>query len=175
MGQSFLLRFQEAQVFPDQAVGSAGMQTGTKIQGEQPDRAAYSEYDAMTNPRRDMETATGVPSERPDHSAAGEACSALPARGATDTLTLTYVGDEAPRNDDLRRHSATVLPVTTETKTAIRGERPDRAASGESCAAMPERSAGDVVSSTLTYTFVNAEQPRKDERRRSALVLPACS
>jgi hypothetical protein len=129
----------------------------------------------MTNPRRDMETATGVPSERPDRSAAGEACATLPARAATDTLTVTYVGDEAPRNDDLRREAAGVLPAAAGTKTAVEGEQPDRNAPGESCATLPERTAGEVADSTLTYTFVSAEQPRKDERRRAALVLPACS
>jgi len=175
VGKSFLLRFQESQVAPDGTSGVAIAPTGTRIRGEQPDRVAYGSYNTVTDPRRDMEATSGVPSERPDRSAAGEACAAVPGRSATDTLTLTYVADEAPRNDDLRKHSATVLPLAeTGTKTAIKGEQPDRGAA-KGYGALPEKSVGTIANSTLTYTFVNAEQPRKDERRRAALVLPTCS
>jgi hypothetical protein len=61
-----------------------------------------------------------------------------------------------------------------ETSTAIRGEQPDRSAAGQSCAAIPEGAPPEIFHS-LTYTFVRAEAPRKDELNRSALVLPRCS
>ena len=177
MGRSFLLRYQEQQVRPGNPEAHLLLATGTKVPGEQPDRAAYAAYETRSDPRRDMETSTAVSSERPDNSAAGESCGALPTRAATaNTLTTTEVDSEAPKKDDVENHSALVLPVAeTGTKTAIPGEQPDRSAAGESCAALPEKAAPEIVNSTLTYTYVHAEAPRKDERRRSALVLPACS
>jgi hypothetical protein len=169
--KSYLLRFQEPQVGLDRPDAQPAAATG------QPDYGASKAYDTRTNPRQDMETATAVPSERPDLSAASSSCGALPARtAATDTLTLTYIDDEAPRNDDLRDRSAMVLPVTgTATKTAIKGEQPDRSAASGSCTSLPERTTIEILYGSLTYTFVKAEEPRKDEGRRSALVLPACS
>jgi hypothetical protein len=114
-------------------------------------------------------TGTKVPGEQPDRSAAAGSCGAIPVGADVVKSTLASTNDEKNRPDSVFPHN------DTGTKTAVKDEQPDRSAAGEACATLPQQSAAELVNSTLTYTFVNAEQPRKDERRRSALVLPACS
>jgi hypothetical protein len=86
--------------------------------------------------------------------------------------TETKVYGEGPDRVD-GCQAVRVLPIAaSQTQTAIRGEGPDFSG-GESTSDLLPR----VVSAkdNLTYTFVNAEEPRRDERRFSGLlVLPKC-
>lgn len=99
----------------------------------------------------------------------------LPALATAESGKETTTRQQGEQPDRTQAtESCTVLPnASSLTKTSIGGEQQDRRA--DACAILPNQPSALNAQDTLTYTYVAAEEPRRDVPRPVALVLPACS